>query len=133
MQPDTITLAVDVANNGTTVNYDFTRYEENLNRTKYIGENHSIDTVDMCTIFRTPPKQSGNFRGVAKSSFKFTKDGIVLGVDGLANLTSPIIAEVSFSIPVGTSTADVVKMRQRIIALLDQDTFMNNLNVMLMI
>lgn len=133
MQPNVITLAVDVANNGTTVDYDFSRFEESLNRTIYAGENHAIDAKDTLAIYRTAPKQSGNFKGVAKTSVKFTQDNTVLGVDGLAQLTSPLIAEVSFSIPVGVTTASVIEMRQRLIALLDQDSVMTNLNMSLMI
>lgn len=133
MQPDVITLAVDVANNGSTINFDFTRFEETINRTIYAGENHAINAKDTLALYRTAPKQSGNFKGVAKTSVKFTKDNVVLGVDGLAQLTSPLIVEVSFSVPVGVTNATVKEMRQRLIALLDQDTVMSNLNMSLMI
>lgn len=133
MQPDTITLAVDTLNSGSTTNYDFTRFEETLNRTIYAGEDHKIDSRDQLAIYRTAPKRTGNFKGVAKTSTKFTKDITVLGVDGLANLTAPIIIEASFSIPVGCTTAQLVEMRQRVIALLDSDTIMNDLSLSLMI
>lgn len=133
MQPDIITLAVDTLNSGSTTNYDFTRFEETLNRTIYAGEDHTIDSRDQLAIYRTAPKRTGNFKGVAKTSTKFTRDITILGVDGLANLTAPIIIEVSFSIPVGCTTAQMVGMRQRAIALLDSDTIMNDLNLSLMI
>lgn len=133
MQPDTITLAVDTLNSGSTTDYDFKRFEETLNRTIYAGENHAIDARDQLAIYRTAPRKTGNFKGVAKTSVKFTKDFTVLGVDGLANLTAPVILEVSFSVPVGCTSAQMVEMRQRLIALLDSDTVMNDLNLSLMI
>lgn len=133
MQPDTITLAVDTLNSGSTTDYDFTRFEETLNRTIYAGENHAIDARDQLAIYRTAPRKTGNFKGVAKTSVKFTRDFTVLGVDGLANLTAPLILEVSFSVPVGCTSTQMVEMRQRVIALLDSDTVMNDLNLSLMI
>lgn len=133
MLDNVITLSVDVENNGTAVNTDFTRYEEFQNRSTYIGGNHSIDAVDTLQFYRTFPKSSGNFKGVAKSSFKRTKSITVLGVDGVARLTSPLIAEVSFSIPVGATPAQVLLLRQELVATLDLDVIMNAVNNQLMI
>lgn len=133
MQPDTITLAVDVANNATTVDTDFTRFEESVNRSVYIGDTHSLTSRDSLALYRTLPTQTGNFKGVAKTSFKFTRDYPVTGVDGLATLTSPIIASVAFSIPLGISSSDIIEMRQRLVALLDLDSVMTALNYQLLI
>jgi hypothetical protein len=44
-----------------------------------------------------------------------------------------MIIEVSFSFPVGTPSADFVEQRQEVLALLDMDTIMDNLNQTLMI
>lgn len=133
MQPNEITLAVDVANDGNTTNYVFNRSEEYLNRSVYFGENHEISSRDMLTIYRTPQKQQGNFKGVAKSAIKFTTDTLVTGVDGIAQLTSPLIVEVSFSIPVGATSNLQLLARQKAIALLDNDTIMNDLSNKLII
>lgn len=127
MQADTITLAVDVANDGTTVDYEFSRYEEHLNRSVYIGEQHNLSARDTLNLYRTQPKANGAYKGTAKSSAKFTLDKVVDGVDGVSQLTSPIIAEVSFSVPVGVTDADQVVIRQRLIALLDDDVIMGKL------
>lgn len=133
MQPNVITLPVDVLNNATAVDYDFTRYEEFQNRSKYIGENHTAVSKDTLDLYRTQPKQSGNFRGVGKSALKFSKDISVDGVDSTTALTAAIIVEVSFSAPVGATTAQLVEMRQRAIALLDDDSIMDDLNSLLMV
>ena len=124
MLANTITLAVDELNNDNDVEIDFERAYEYTNRTVYTSENHSLDAKDQLTFYRTLPKVSGNFKGTAKSAFKFSQDFSVTGVDGLASLTSPIILEVGFSVPVGVSVADQLVARQRAIALLDDDTIM---------
>lgn len=133
MQPNAITLAVDELNNASLVNYVFTRFEEYQNRAVYIGEDHTIAQKDSLSMYRTFPKTSGNFKGVGKTSVKFSKDITVLGVDGVSNLTSPIIVEVSFSIPVGATAAQCLIARQRALALLDRDDIMVPLNEQLMI
>lgn len=133
MQPNTVTLAVDVLNNGTTENQVYTRYEELQNRTAYIGASHVPDNRDVLGIYRTFPTKSGNFKGVAKSAAKLTKDIEVAGVDSSTTLTSAIILDFSASVPVGAAAADVKEARQRMIALLDDDTFMDALMIQLMV
>jgi hypothetical protein len=133
MQDNIITLAVDELNNDSTVDYDFTRYEEYQNRSVYIGEDHDLASRDTLSLYRTLPKVSGNYKGNAKSTLKFSKDYAVDGVDGVATLTAPVIAEVSFSVPVGVNAADRMIIRQRIIAILDDDTFMESLMSQLMV
>jgi hypothetical protein len=64
---------------------------------------------------------------------KFSQDVEVAGVDGVSTLTSPIIVEVSFSVPVGATQAEQLIARQRAIALLDDDTIMVKLNDQLMV
>lgn len=133
MQPNVITLAVDEENNGSTVNHTFSRFEEHLNRASYIGSDHVIGAPDTLTLYRTFPKPSGNFKGVAKTSFKFSKSIQVTGVDGISQLSSPIIVETSFSIPVGATAATVKIARQRALALLDRDDLLVPLNEQLMV
>lgn len=133
MQPNVITLAVDLLNNATLVDHDFTRYEEYQNRAVYIGENHTVAAKDTLGFYRTLPKQSGNFRGVGKSAIKFSQDLSVAGVDATTTLTSALIGEVSFSAPVGSTAAQRKILRQRIIALLDNDSVMEDLMGLLMV
>lgn len=133
MQPDVITLAVDVANNAVIVDQPYNRYEEDKNRSSYVSPAHLPDTRDMLTMYRTFPTRNGNFKGTGKSSVKFTQDVSVPGVDSSTTLTSPIILEVSFSVPVGTAVADLKEIRQRAVAILDSDTLMDALNLQLMV
>lgn len=125
MQPNEITLAVDEENDGVgLVNHVFTRFEEYQNRALYISADHTLDARDTLGLYRTLPKKSGNFKGVAKTSCKFSKDVSVPTVDGAGNITAPIILEVSFSLPVGATPEDALIMRQRAVTLLDDDAIM---------
>jgi len=134
MQPNDITLSVDTENDGVGLESQvFSRFEEHLNRSQYIGPNHSVSARNILGLYRTFPKVNGNFRGVAKTSTKFTEDILVSGVDGVSQLTSPIIVEISFSIPVGATHAQILEARQRALALLDLDTVMTPLNEQLMV
>lgn len=133
MQANQITLNVDVANNGTPVEQIYNRYEETQNRSTYISTSHLPDDRDMFSLYRTFPTKSGNFKGVAKSAIKLTDDVAVAGVDSSTTLTAPTILEISFSVPVGAPVADLKEIRQRAIALLDNDSFMDSLNVQLMV
>jgi hypothetical protein len=133
MLDNVLTLAVDELNTDSTTDHVFNRFEEYQNRSVYTGANHQLTARDTLTFYRTFPKASGNFKGTAKMSFKFSTDKLVDGVDGVASLTSPIITEVSFSVPVGVSVADQMIARQRPIALLDNDTVMVLLMNQLMI
>lgn len=133
MQPDIMTLQVDTNNDGTPTATPYTRYEETQNRTVYIADDHTPAVRNQVAFYRSLPTKSGNFRGVGKSSVKFTRDTQVPGVDLNTTLASSIIVDVSFSVPVGLDAIDVRKMRQSVIALLDNDTIMNALNIQLMV
>jgi len=127
MQANVITLSVNEDNDdGTTaeVEHSYQRYEEYLNRSIYIGENHVPAARDIIGMYRTFPKVNGNFKGVEKSSLKATKDIVVNGVDGLAQLTSPLIGEVNFSIPVGATDSDVLLLRMKLVAAIMNDGIM---------
>lgn len=133
MQPDQIDITVDPLNNSTTETQSYTRYEESLNKSVYIGATHVPENRDMLALYRTQPTKSGNFRGVAKSAVKFTEDIEVAGVDSATTLTAPMILDVSFSIPVGATDAEVEELRQRALGLLDDSTLMKALNTQLMV
>lgn len=136
MQSNFIVLTVDVNNDGVTttdVDQTYTRFEEHLNRSVYIGDNYSVAAPNTLSLYRTQPKPSGNFPGMAKSAFKFSDCLPITGNDGVTTLNLPLIVEVSFSIPVGATSAQVLERRQRVIALLDDDTVMNSLNMTLMV
>lgn len=126
MQPNTITLPVDLLNNGTPTNEVFTRHSEELNKTVYRGPGHTVASPNIMALYRTLPKRSGNFLGTGKVSIRFTETVIVENAEGLETPV-PNIVEVSFSNPVGVSAAIMKAHRQRALALLDLDAVMDTL------
>lgn len=133
MQPNTVTLNVDYLNDANTTAEAYERFEEFQNRSVYIGANHAPDARDTISLYRSFATKSGNFNGVSKTAVKLSQDHTVDGVDGVSTLTAPLIIDISFSIPVGVSAADVLKARQRAIAVLDLDSLMTPLNTQLMV
>lgn len=132
MQPDEITLSVDLLNTGILTDIDYRRVEEYLNRSSYISEEHEPGKRDTLAFYRTPYKSTSTFKGTRKTSVKFTVDEDVLAPDGTTT-SAPAIIEVNFSIPVGVTAAQILVYRQRLIALLDSDTIMDDLNVLQLI
>lgn len=132
MLDNEITLAVDTANTGVTTDVVYSRYDSYQNRSVFISDTHQPDNRDLLTFSRTFPKVAGTFRGVRKTSVKFTEDCEVSTNDGGTTLSSQI-AEVKFSIPVGVPTAAIIAFRQKVVALLDDDDVMSPLNDLQMI
>lgn len=121
MQPNTITLDVNHDNDdGSTalVTSVYSRYDEYQNRSEYIAEDHTLALRNKLGLYRTFPKPSGNFKGVAKSAVKFTQDYVVEGADSTTTVTAPGIVEVSFSLPVGLTPAQTLELRMRAAALI---------------
>lgn len=118
MQANTITLPVDLLNNGTTTDEVFARFEEGLNKSTYVGPNHSLQARNKLELYRTLAKRAGNFLGAAKGTMKFTQDVTVTGVDG-TDIVAPQIIEVNYSLPVGSTDAQALALRQRVLAALD--------------
>lgn len=133
MQPDTITLSIDPLNDANAANRDYERLEEHLNRSVYMAAGHLPESRDIIGLYRTAQKVNGNFRGVKKSTVKFTKDYSVLGVDGISSLTAPAILEMNFSFPVGIVEAAYIERRQTLLAMLDHDVVMDALNSVLVV
>lgn len=127
MQPDTMTFAVNTDNDdGTTPAVDivYTRYDEYQNRSIYIASDHTLASRNMLTLYRTPPKQSGNFRGVAKSAVKVTQDFTVPGVDTTTENVSPGLVDIGFSFPIGLTPAQTLELRMRAAAIILDDDVM---------
>lgn len=134
MQPNVITLNVDESNDGITtadVDYVYNRYDTYSTRSIFNGDGHLPDMRKQLSLYRTPAKSNGNFRGTTKSAFKFTTDISVAGVDGTTTVTSPIIFEVSASIPLGATSAQVLLEQMKVVAALKHATFARDLNVFL--
>lgn len=133
MQADTITLAVDVLNNGTAVGQAYVASDRSgVNRTIYQGPGHTLISRNTMAFMRGYPKRTGNFYGSAKSSIKFTKDVSVPQADGTTTV-APLIVEVSVSMPVGVPVADLLAIRQHVIAVLDRDDVCNDLQAKLIV
>lgn len=127
MQPNTITLAVNADNDdGTTpaVSHVYSRYDEYQNRSEYIDADHTLGSRDKLGLYRTFPKPTGNFKGVAKSAVKFTKDYSVEGQDSTTSIVAPGIIDIGFSFPVGLTAAETLELRMRAVAMLMDDTIM---------
>jgi len=121
MLDNIITLPVDPANNETVVQEAFTRYQEFGDRSEYIGPGHTLQNRNILSFSRTFPKTAGNSKGIAKSSIKFTADIQVEGVDNTTTNTRALIGGVTFNIPVGTTAEQAMALRQRLIAMIDND------------
>lgn len=67
----------------------------------YVGPADSVSVTDTLDLKRVDPKPTATFAGVARSSAKITRSGIVNGQ------TVKMLGEVSYSIPVGMVQADV--------------------------
>lgn len=133
MQPQTITLSVDLLNNASTTDVIYTREEQYLNRTVYHSAAHTPLMRDMLTLYRTPSKASGNFAGTQKSAMKLTKDFAVPGVDQETTLVKTLIHEISSSVPLGIPEAEQMIVRQTGVAFEDLDVivgpFMERLSI----
>lgn len=125
MLPETITLAVDTANTGSTTDLDYTRHDDTStpNKSTYVSENHTLTSRDKLDFYRRYATRSGNSFGVAKTSRKFTMDVTVPGTDG-SDLVVPMIRTVEDSFPVGVTAAQQLEFRQRSNALEDLDSVM---------
>lgn len=128
MLDNTITLAVDLLNTGVPTNLVLTRIDEFQNRSKYKSPAHNFSLRDTVDFYRTFPVKTKDFNGVAKSAIKFTQDIEVPGVVVSDTRVAPMIGEISFSLPVGFTSAEVLVLRQRMIAALDNDVLMGRLN-----
>jgi hypothetical protein len=117
MLANTITLSIDPSGDYTTFENDvMSRFRESENKTQYRFDGHTLSARDMCEFYRNEISPSGNYLGNAKGTAKLTTDGTVLAKDG-SDIVSPIIANVSFSIPVGTTDANFYKALSRLQAL----------------
>lgn len=68
----------------------------------YVSPVHTLSSTDKMELGRVYPKPQGSFKGVAKPNVKFTK---TVTVNAITGETAPLIAAVSFSVPVGTPDA----------------------------
>lgn len=128
MLDNTITFDVDHDRDATPTEEVFSKFQEFLNRSVYNGADNSDALRNQMVVTRNEPTVSGNFRGVKKTSLKFTQDIEVAGVDTETTLVAPIILSLSLSLPVGTTAASAMHLRERMRAALDDQDFITRLS-----
>lgn len=125
----TITLAVDVLNNATLVNKVFTKLRSLKNglQTVLFGPDHTSYSPDLLSCTVSDPKPNGNFKGVVRPIVKRSTTVSVAGVDDTTTISTPLIGTINFSVPVGVTAAQVMELRQDLIAVLDNDSIMDGM------
>lgn len=118
---DSLTLAVDVANDANPSNEVFTLHRFNETRKVFKGPNHTDSQEQLLTVTVSDPTINGENPGRRKSTLKFTNDVTISNVSGSGDLREPIISSYNMSIPVGATPAEIMAERQRMIALIDSD------------
>jgi hypothetical protein len=125
MLDNTIVLPVDVLNDGTTEDLELRRYQELTDKSVYHGPDHSSTHKSKVELYRTAAKPSGTSRGINRRMIKLTEsvavDTTVIGEQAIADS----INSLNFAIPVGASKDFQKIIRQRFIAILDDDTIMD--------
>lgn len=74
------------------------------NAVGYIGSSKTVSVKDDVALRRTAPKVSDVFSGVGRTSAKMTR---TLALTGAKTLTGDAICDISVSVPVGYTAADV--------------------------
>lgn len=74
------------------------------NAANYVGPAHTITVKDDLRVSRVAAKPTSVFSGVCRQAFKLSRTHTLTGA---LTTTGDSISEISHSIPVGTSTADI--------------------------
>lgn len=74
------------------------------NKVGYIGASKTVSVKDDVALMRTAPKASDVFSGVGRTTAKMSR---TLTLTGAKTLTGDAICEISVSVPVGYTAADV--------------------------
>lgn len=134
MQADPLTFKVEEdgvhGTDGTgSATLSYTRHLENEHNTTYIkSDTHTRELRDQLQVYRNYAKPNGQSRGSDKCRLKFTVDREVTAADGVSTVVLPHIIEVSFSIPLGTTTAQMLALRERVAGALRNPDFTGSLN-----
>lgn len=86
----------------------------------YVGASKTVSVKDDIVLRRTAPKASASFSGVGRTSAKLTR---TLPLTGAASLAGDSIVDISVSVPVGFTAADVDAMLNDMGAFLASATF----------
>jgi len=124
-----LTFNVDVLHDTNLVAkvFEYARSLRDGMKSLFFGPDNTTSEPDTLSFEVTDPKQNGNFRGVTRPKIVRTRTAVVDGVDETTQLVQPLIGKLEFSIPVGTLPADILLLRQEIVAILNDDTVMDKL------
>lgn len=119
MLSNTITLPVDVVNNGTLVDKVYTRDDVTPGKAVYEGPDKTVILGDSIILTRTKAVRSGNFFGVHKNRIKLSKDfNVPTAVVG-TEVVQPFIMDLYVNKPVGVTDAQITERFQTMRAFLD--------------
>lgn len=118
MQEDTITLDVDVLNNGTTVPRAYGRQKTLENISFFNGPEATLSTRDELMLQRKMNTRQGNSQGVYACKVRNAQNKAVPGVDTTTNVEHLIAIDTEFRIPVGVPEAEVLEFLMRHVAVL---------------
>lgn len=103
------TLVIPVLLDSTPENVEFRRFEENSNRTVYIGPEHQLDSKQVLIVSRSLPKKSGNFRGNLTTEVRIFDDVTIKAADG-SDLSVPGSITITAVLPVGCNAEYVHRL-----------------------
>jgi hypothetical protein len=92
-----------------------------------MSDDHAHGSRDMFQLYRSPAKKNGEYLGTSRVSIKFTEDIPVDNATGDGTIVAPDIIEVNFATPVGATPADNLRRRMQVVAILSDDSIMNDL------
>jgi len=106
----------------------FSKYRMEGDRAEYAGPASSDLNTDELIVRSISPKRGNGFYGNRKSTFNMVRSTAVLGLDG-STIDRARSLSVAASIPVGTTTADVLEDAYQLSILLQDADFVTALIV----
>lgn len=85
----------------------FTLDRQTPDANDYVGANHTLSIKDVVRLSRVFPKPIPGFKGVARPKAKFTRTVVI---DAVTGATSDAILDISGSLPVGMTEADITAL-----------------------
>lgn len=107
-------------------NVVFSKYRMEGDRAVYAGPAHTDLETDELIVKSTAPKRGNGFYGNRKSSLNLVRSTAVLDLSG-ATIDRARSLNVSASLPVGTTVADLIEDAHQLSILLQDATFVESL------
>jgi hypothetical protein len=74
------------------------------NSAPYLGPANTFTTVDKIDLYRTMPKATKEFSGIARSRVKLSR---TIALTGALTSSGPLVIDTNYNVPVGAASADV--------------------------